>query len=414
MKALTENIFIEELDDSGNPDFEVIERKGVGHPDTLADALAEELSRTYSNYTKSKFGAVLHHNFDKVGLLGGHSHVSFGNGYLTHPIRVLLNGRVSWKFGNNEIPVRKMLEYTTRDFLKRHFPNIDKERDIEIHFNISTASSPGKVDEDAEKEGTRKFWFQPRNLKDLRELTHLGSNDTSLGCGYAPLSRAGRIVLALERLLNSIPFKKTRPWLGSDIKIMASRMGDDLDMTICIPQIADHVPDVESYKENIKSIRKDIVRFVKVMDPQINFTLHTNTRDDFDTLEMYLTAIGSSIESGDEGLVGRGNRVDGLITPRLPMAMEGACGKNPVYHVGKIYNVAARIIAQKLHALTGGRAQVFLISQSGRALQAPWKTIIALEKKGVDEERILSIVKEELRNMPNITDAILRGEVGLY
>ena len=69
---------------------EFVERKGKGHPDTLSDALAEELSINYSNYTLKRFGAVLHHNFDKVGLLGGASHVVFGEGYLTAPIKILL------------------------------------------------------------------------------------------------------------------------------------------------------------------------------------------------------------------------------------------------------------------------------------------------------------------------------------
>ena len=77
----------------------------MGHPDTLSDALAETLSVNYSNYTLQKYGAVLHHNFDKVGLLGGASHVVFGKGFLTKPIRVLLNGRASTKFGNEGIPV---------------------------------------------------------------------------------------------------------------------------------------------------------------------------------------------------------------------------------------------------------------------------------------------------------------------
>lgn len=61
-------------------DLVIVERKGWGHPDTLADHLAERLSRTYSRYTLERFGAVLHHNFDKLGLLGGASEVRYGAG----------------------------------------------------------------------------------------------------------------------------------------------------------------------------------------------------------------------------------------------------------------------------------------------------------------------------------------------
>ena len=76
-----------------------------------------------------------------------------------------------------------------------------------------------------------------------------------------------------------------------------------------------------------------------------NVSVSLNTRDNFDTNELYLTVIGSSIESGDEGLVGRGNRINGLISSGRPMSMEGACGKNPVYHVGKLYNLCTLNIA---------------------------------------------------------------------
>jgi S-adenosylmethionine synthetase len=56
---------------------EVVERKGAGHPDTLADGVAEAISRAYSRYCLDGFGAILHHNTDKTSLLGGAAHVRF-------------------------------------------------------------------------------------------------------------------------------------------------------------------------------------------------------------------------------------------------------------------------------------------------------------------------------------------------
>jgi S-adenosylmethionine synthetase len=38
---------------------EVVERKGSGHPDTLADGVAEAISRAYSRYCLDAFGAIL-------------------------------------------------------------------------------------------------------------------------------------------------------------------------------------------------------------------------------------------------------------------------------------------------------------------------------------------------------------------
>jgi len=414
MKSLDNKIFIINSKTENSSEYEFVERKGKAHPDTLSDALAEELSRVYSNYTLSNFGAILHHNFDKVGLLGGQSSVKFGEGYLTQPIRVLINGRASVRFAGKKIPVKNMLEKTARDFLMKHFPKINREKDIEIHYNLSNASSPGKVDENASKEGTRKYWFEPRGLHDLRELRHLGSNDTSLGCSFAPLSKTENLVLQIENYLNSSEYKKNNPWIGGDIKIMASRIGNDIDITICIPQIADFVPNVQSYRENMEKARKDIMNLVKKLVPKMKVSLSLNTRDDFEACELYLTAIGSSIESGDEGLVGRGNRINGLITPCNPMCMEGACGKNPVYHVGKIYNLAADRIAKRIHEMTGSKVEVYLISQSGRTLIDPWKTVVVLKKNGVDSDKVLKLVQEELKRIPSITDSVIKGEVGLF
>ncbi|HXQ67877.1 MAG TPA: methionine adenosyltransferase, partial [Alphaproteobacteria bacterium] len=45
---------------------EVVERKGLGHPDTLCDMLAEALSLSLSRFYRERFGLILHHNVDKV------------------------------------------------------------------------------------------------------------------------------------------------------------------------------------------------------------------------------------------------------------------------------------------------------------------------------------------------------------
>lgn len=398
------------LDEAG--DFEVVERKGRGHPDTLADQLAVTLSRKYSIYTKERYGAILHHNFDKVGLLGGHSEVNFGDGKLTKPIRVLLNGRASNRFADEEIPVQDILTDAARSFLIDRFPMLDVETDIDIQYNVSTASSPGETEpEEFDAEGARGNWFSPRSLDDLPEQHHLASNDTSHGVGYAPLSHTERFVKDLERWLNG-PYNEEHRWLGSDIKLMATRANDEIDLTAAIPQIADYVPDIGSYDENIRQIENDIEEFAEQNLPSLNVTVHTNTRDDYEAGELYLTAIGSAIESGDEGLVGRGNRTNGLITPTKPMSIEGQCGKNPVYHVGMMYNMGARMIAERIHESCGVPAEVHLVSQSGRTLTDPWKTFV-LVPESADEDAVRTVVEKSLEDIPDLTDEWLAGNISL-
>lgn len=405
------NIFINKKFFNEN-ECEFVERKGVGHPDTLADALAEKLSAEYSKYTLKNYGAILHHNFDKVGLLGGSSHVAFGNGYLTKPIRVLLNGRVSTKFANEKIPIMKLLVRWTEDFFKEKLPMVDVADDLEFHFNLSNQSSPGKTYTKEANKGSRMYWFEPRGLFDLKELDKPLSNDTSLGVGYAPYSNLEKIILDIEAKLNSLDFKKRHKWIGSDIKLMGFRQSNNYYITMCIPQIANFVKNLNEYKINLKTARKTVEAIINKY-PINKFELNIDTRDDYNTRELYLTAIGSSIESGDEGLVGRGNRINGVISPNRPMSMEGSCGKNPVYHIGKIYYLAANEIAKKIYKKFNIRNEVFLASQSGRYLLDPWIIVVNIQDNFNKKNIIEKLVLEEIKKMQSLTPKIVNRKFRL-
>lgn len=394
-------------------EYEFVERKGKGHPDTLSDALAETFSAKYSKYTKDKFGAVLHHNFDKVGLLGGASYVRFGEGYLTKPIRVLLNGRASTKFADTVIPIKEMLIEWTKEFMHQAFPMIDVDKDLEFHYNLSNQSSPGKTEEDKAQKGTRKYWFEPRGLFDLQETKKLFSNDTSMGVGYAPYTKLEQLVLAIEGKLNSKEFKQKYPWVGSDIKIMGFRFRDSFDITMCIPQISIYVANIDEYKQNMEFVRGVIFSIAQEMGIE-KFDLHTNTRDNYENSELYLTVTGSSIESGDEGLVGRGNRINGIISPTRLMSMEGACGKNPVYHIGKIYYVAANEISKKIYNKFNIKNEVVLISQSGRDLLDPWIICVSVPVDFNNIESIEDYVKEEISRIPEYTKQLIEQQLQVF
>jgi S-adenosylmethionine synthetase len=409
---MKKNIILIEKDFSELP-YEFIERKGSGHPDTLADALAETLSVEYSKYTLKKFGAILHHNFDKVGLLGGSSSVSFGEGYMVDPIRVLINGRVSTRFGNTVIPFKDLIKKWTKDFFTQKLPLINPEKDLFFHFNISNQSSPGKTEEDKVDEASRKYWFEPRGLFDLQELSRLFSNDTSLGVGYSPCSSLENLILTIERALNSKEYHDKNRWVGFDIKIMGLRINREVSITMCIPQISRYVFNIQEYEENLKKARKDVIKIAANLGFD-NINLSINTRDNYKRCELYLTAIGSSIESGDEGLVGRGNRLGGVIASQKPYSMEGICGKNPVYHIGKIYSLAASEISKKIYENYNISNEVYLVSQSGRDLVDPWYTLVILPKNCQRNNEINSLVAKELLRIPKLTPGILNKEFNLY
>lgn len=405
------NLHIVSVPQLGELETEIVERKGIGHPDTIADALAENLSVAYSRYTLDHFEAILHHNFDKVSVLGGTTEIDFGDGRLANPIRVILNGRASVQFADKIIPVRDLLETEARHFFSELFAgHISPERDVETHWFVSNASGPGKTKWST---GSRAHLFAPRSIAEVKGYDRLLNNDTSMGCGYAPLSSLERAVRDLETALNSSATKQMCPWLGTDIKVMAVRIGQRCEFTVCLPQIARYVPSLEIYQENLAAMRMFIEHNLKAYLPESEILLWLNTRDDFARGDIYLTAIGSSIESGDEGIVGRGNRVNGLITPLRSINLEGACGKNPKYYTGKLYNVAAHQIAERLHKETRSACEVLLVSQAGQPLVEPWQTIVRLANK-YDEKRVAWIVEEELARIPDITERLLAKTVRLY
>lgn len=392
---------------------EIIEIKGRGHPDTLSDALAEHLSSVYANHCLREYGAVLHHNFDKVGLLGGRSFVSFGRGHLTSPVRVQLNGRASISFGQASIDVFGLLEPECRKFLVRHLPKLDAQRDIVVANNLAAGSSPGHVETGVDRPANRKNWFSPRSLADLREQVRPRSNDTSVGVGFAPFTALETAIVDLERKLTDPDRQQRDPWLGTDIKIMGVRVGSRLRLTMCIPQIADHVPDAEAYRANIETIRAEATREIMARLGDADLELFTNTKDDFSIPELYLTATGSSIESGDEGFVGRGNRPSGFISMTRPYSMEGAAGKNPVYHVGKVYSVAAQAMARELFARHGGRHEVWLVSQEGRVLADPWQVIVKTDRS-LAKDVVCDVTEAVMTRLPEFTEGLIQGKIRVY
>lgn len=392
----------------GNNQLEIMEIKGWGHPDKLADDLAETLSRAYARYTRLKCGVILHHNFDKLCLLGGSSEVRYGSAKMTHPIKVLVNGRATNKFGSVFLDVESLIIKTCKNFFQKRLPLVDPQKDLSIILNLSSSSSPGKVIS-KENSGPRHRWFSPSGIEDLPEVKRLYANDTSLGTGFFPLSETESLVKALCDYLSKRPRSKCPIWLGTDVKVMAYSFNSIVDLTICVPQIARYVENRKAYIDNLAWLRQDIYAFLKTHFPDIEVTVNLNARDQLEKDEIYLTAIGSSIESGDEGVVGRGNRVNGLITPMRPMNLEGANGKNPVYHVGKIYNVLANFIAKKVYEKVGGNVVVHLISKAGGNLLTPWKTLVQIEKTDIDKHELIDMIRCMCTKIPSLTTRLVNS-----
>jgi len=376
---------------------EIVERKGIGHPDTICDSLAEELSVELSKLYIKELGAIMHHNVDKALLVGGKAQSRFGGGEVISPIEIFLVGRALREIDGKEFPVDELAIDVAHNWLKKHIRNLDSSK----HVILQTRIKPGS------KDLVELFdRFQKKGEVPL-------SNDTSFGVGFAPFSELENIVFYTEKLLNSEEIKNKHPEVGEDIKVMGVRIKDNIRITVSAAFVDKYVKNINQYKEQKEAITNLVLENArKYTDKNVN--VFVNTADDIENESVYITVTGTSSEQGDDGQVGRGNRANGLITPYRPMSLEAAAGKNPVSHIGKIYNVVANIIANRVVKEVEGveEAYCYMVSQIGKPINEPQVCDVKVRKKGnsFDKEAVRKIAQEELEKMPNTWKLFLEKE----
>lgn len=383
-------------------EVEIVERKGRGHPDTICDALAEQLSVSLSRSYLERFGSILHHNVDKALLWGGSARPAFGGGRILSPIEIYLAGRATGEFRGVEVPVTTLAVEGSRAWLARNLRMLDPERDVRIHCLVRP-SSAGLVD---------LFLRQRRGDVPL-------ANDTSVGVGYAPLTVLERLVAAVEGHLNSPQVKRESPEIGEDVKVLGIRRGRTVGLTVACALVDRFVANLDDYLTKKEGVRAQVVAAARDLGLS-EIGIAVNTADRVAEGAIYLTVTGTSAEAGDDGQAGRGNRANGLITPYRPMTLEAAAGKNPVSHVGKLYQVVARRIAEALVAEQEDvwAAECFLVSQIGRPVTDPQMVDVRLgTPRGAPqalEREIGVIVQRELDRIPAMWREVLGQGLSVY
>ncbi|MBO8092447.1 MAG: methionine adenosyltransferase [Prosthecochloris sp.] len=378
--------------------IELVERKGIAHPDTMCDSIMEAVCVALCREYKQRFGRILHHNIDKGMVVAGKSIPAPGGGKIIEPIKIIFGDRATYAHNSSVIPVGEIAEKAARQWLHKHMRFIDPEK----HVIYQNEIKPGS-----------------QELTDAFSRAYIGANDTSVGVGYAPLTETEQLVFAIEHYLNSPIFKHAYPETGKDIKIMGMRNGRDLTLTVAMAFVDRYIHNEAMYFERKEIIRDNLVQFVNHKKNSLdNVTVHINTLDDPSRGPggMYLTVLGSSAESGDSGQVGRGNRVNGLISFNRPQTLEAAAGKNPVNHVGKIYNVLSHQMARRIYKEIKGISgvTVFLCSQIGKPLDEPLTaTAKLILEEGVNlqdvEKEVASVIHVELAYIQVFLDELAMG-----
>jgi S-adenosylmethionine synthetase len=403
------NIVVRELQQPAVEEgqVELVERKGLGHPDYISDAVAEEASRQLSIYYRERFGTIMHHNLDKVLLVGGQAAPRWGGGDVLQPIYIIVSGRATTEVrtssGVEEVPVGRIILKAVKEWVKQNLRFLDPETHVVVDYKIGKGSA------------------DLRGIFESRSASHR-ANDTSFGAGFAPLTTLERLVIETERTLNSQEFKSRVPASGEDVKVMGLRNGNVIDITVANAIVSRFVRDKDEYMSVKEEIKEKVLDVASKIAPNYDVRVYVNNGDIPEEEVFYITVTGTSAEHGDDGATGRGNRVNGLITPMRPMSLEAAAGKNPVNHIGKIYNVVATELAQLIYTKVPNVREVYvrLLGQIGRPIDDPLIADVSLlMERGVSvssnvKAEITSIVDEYLSKLPQLTERFLIGAVQLF
>lgn len=338
----------------GERPFELVERKGLGHPDFICDAVMEEAARRLSRAYLEQFGAIQHFNLDKGLLAAGRATPAFGGGVVEEPMRLIFGDRAVYEHDGAQIPVHEILEEASKRWIGTHLRHVDPSR----HLVFQNEVRPGSPE-----------------LVGLFDRGVARANDTSVAVGFAPLSETERLVLEAERFVNGSSFKSRFPESGEDVKVMGVRQERRLDLTLAMAFVDRFVMSERDYfetkSEMERVLREHLRREARGLD-DVTVALNALDRPGHGLHGTYLTVTGTSAEGGDSGQVGRGNRLSGLFSSTRPVSNEAVAGKNPVSHVGKIYNALGQRAAARVVGVNGVReATVYLSSRIGAPLDEP-------------------------------------------
>jgi S-adenosylmethionine synthetase len=375
---------------------EIVERKGLGHPDTICDAIAEAISIHLNRMYLEQLGVIPHYNVDKALLIAGRCAKHFGAGCVTEPMELIVGDRATSVVGGRALPVEDVARTAVVNWIEQHLPTVHPGQNLVTRITLA----PGSEELSAVYDN----------------LAPIASNDTCGASGYAPLSPTESLVLAAEQYLNSAEFKARFPETGQDVKVLGVRRDDDLALTVAMPLGCLAIGSEEAYFRRKDEILDDLIGRFRSAPFKLDWRLNCLDRPGRGTAGVYLTLTGTSAEDADSGQVGRGNRANGLIAFSRPTGGEAAAGKNPVAHAGKIYSVLSHRLAALVHARCPELLQVYvhLAVRIGERVDQPWTGVEAVAPAGTSlgdfEPAIREVIAAELLRMDEFRAELIRGE----
>jgi len=395
---VTNQIFIESVNNipTFKKRFEIVERKGIGHPDTICDLVMNQISVDLSKLYLKETGAIQHHNMDKALLVAGQSESNFGGGKIIKPMKMVLGDRATFDIGERKLPIGDFAIQTAKKWFEKNLRFVNDEH-VEYQVEIGVTS---------------------KELQSIFENTKsFAANDTSVLVGYAPFTETESIVLNTEQHINSKQFKDNFPESGEDVKVMGFRDSNHVDLTIATAFVDRFISSENQYFQRKEEMLQEINEFLK-KNYSMKVTTNMNCLDSKNRgmSGLYLTVLGTSADGADSGQVGRGNMASRVISPSRPAGSEATAGKNPVSHIGKIYNALSFKIANEIHTKVSGLDEVcvWMYNVIGRPVNDPKAVIVQPTITGqlqdAEKNQINEIVEKNLQNIHEFCNELISGK----
>ncbi len=379
--------------------FEFVERKGLGHPDTICDLVMDKVSIELSKLYLKETGVIQHHNMDKTMLVAGQTENKFGGGKILKPMKLVMGDRVTTSVDGRQLPIGDFAITTAKSWFEK---NLRYVKDEHVEYQLELGKSSGQL----------------RSI--FKSQESIASNDTSVLVGYAPYTETESIVLDMEQYINSKKFKTEFPASGEDVKIMGFRNGEYLDLTVAIAFVDSFVDSQNDYFKKKRQMLDALTEFARMKTAlKVNTAINCLDNENKGIEGMYLTVLGTSADNADSGEVGRGNKANRVISPSRPAGAEAIAGKNPVSHIGKIYNALSFKIADEIYKHVLGLDEVFVWMYNiiGMPVNDPKAVVVQPITKNNSEishsqiNHINEIVNSNLENMDEFCKKLLSEQI---
>ena len=350
--------------------LEIVERKGLGHPDSIADAISEALQDHISEIGRSvaRRPAVPYAYVDKTLVICGVAEPRWGGGRIVSPCRVVAPCLVE-----RTTPLDGCTA-TIRKVFASHVPHYPVNL---IKCDVLRRSPSGH--------SLRTYAHQPRDAE-----------DSCVVVASAPQTELERIVLSVEQVLVQKE-RDSSVGIGTDIKLLVTRHEADVHATVAVAFRDAVLHSLRDYRD-AKALVTDEIK--KVLSGRFrSVKVDVNPDDRFDLESVYLTVTGSSIEGGDCGMTGRGNRGGGVIVPFGAMTLEAEAGKPLGNHPARVMKPVTQAIADAVAQMDGiSRAEVALIAQVGIDLRRPAAVMVRVfGKRPPGKRAVATLVESQLR-----------------